>query len=106
MIWWLLGVFGVWIYLGYEVCLLEFVGVFMVIWLMRTARVTWIISVIQVFKFIGFVSVIKAKRVIITLDEYAKEREAPSEWQGRWYVCNLSAHFAGTDCTYGCRLFW
>ena len=72
----------------------------MVIWLMRTARVTWIISVIQVFKFIGFVSVIKAKRVIITLNEYAKEREAPSEWQGRWDVCNLSAHFAGIYCTY------
>ena len=75
----------------------------MVIWLMRTARVTWIISVIQVFKFIGFVSVIKAKRVIITLNEYAKEREAPSEWQGRWDVCNLSAHFAGFDCTYFVR---
>ena len=44
----------------------------MVILLMRTARVTWIISVIQVFKFIGFVSVSKAKRVIITLNEYAK----------------------------------
>ncbi len=43
----------------------------MVIWLMRTARVTWI-SVIQVFRFIGFVSVIKAKRVITTLNEYAK----------------------------------
>ena len=55
----------------------RFCGVFMVIWLMRTARVTWIISVIQVFKFIGFVSVIKAVRVIITLNEYAKEREAP-----------------------------
>ena len=50
----------------------SFCGVFMVIWLMRTARVTWIISVIQVFKFIGFVSVIKAVRVIITLNEYAK----------------------------------
>jgi ABC-type microcin C transport system permease subunit YejE len=44
----------------------------MVIWLMRTGRVTWIISVIQVFKFIGFVCVIKAKRVIITLHEYGK----------------------------------
>jgi ABC-type microcin C transport system permease subunit YejE len=44
----------------------------MVIWLMRTARVTWIISVIHVFKFIGFVCVIKAKRVIVTLNEYAK----------------------------------
>ena len=44
----------------------------MVIWLMRTARVTWIISVIQVFKFIGFVSVIKAIRIIITHIEYAK----------------------------------
>jgi hypothetical protein len=39
---------------------------------MRTARVTCIISVVQVFKFIVFVSVIKAKRVIITLNEYAK----------------------------------
>ncbi len=44
----------------------------MVIWLMRTARATWIISVIQVFTFIGFVSVIKAVRVIITLNQYAK----------------------------------
>ena len=44
----------------------------MVIWLMRTARVTLIISAIQVFTFIGFVSVIKAVRVIITLNEYAK----------------------------------
>ena len=43
----------------------------MVIWLRRTARVSWIINVIQVFKFIGFVSVIKAKWVIITLNEYA-----------------------------------
>jgi hypothetical protein len=50
----------------------SFCGVFMVIWLMRTARVTWTISVIQVFKFIGFVYVIKAVRVIITLNEYAK----------------------------------
>ena len=56
----------------------------MVIWLMRTARVTWIISVIQVFNFIGFVSLIKAKRVIITLNE------APSERKGRWDVCNLT----------------
>ncbi len=55
----------------------------MVIWLMRAARVTWIISVVQVFTFIGFVSVIKAVRVIITLNEYAKKREAPSECQGR-----------------------
>jgi hypothetical protein len=39
---------------------------------MRTARVTWIISVIQVFKFIGFVCVIEARRVIITINEYAK----------------------------------
>jgi hypothetical protein len=44
----------------------------MVIWLMRAARVTWIITVIQVYKFIEFVSVIKAVRVIITLNEYAK----------------------------------
>jgi hypothetical protein len=55
----------------------------MVIWLMRTARVTWIISVIQVFKFVGFVSVIKAIKVIVTLNEYGKKREAPSECQGR-----------------------
>jgi hypothetical protein len=44
----------------------------MVILLMRTARVTLIISVIQVFEFIVCASVIKAKRVIITLSEYAK----------------------------------
>jgi hypothetical protein len=44
----------------------------MVIWLMSTARVTWVISVIQVFKFIGFVSVIMAQRVVITLNKYAK----------------------------------
>jgi hypothetical protein len=44
----------------------------MFIWLMRTARLTWTISVIHVFTFIGFVSVIKAVRVIITLNEYAK----------------------------------
>jgi hypothetical protein len=40
----------------------RFCEVFMVIWLMRTARVTWIISVIQVFKFIGFVCAIKAEK--------------------------------------------
>jgi hypothetical protein len=51
---------------------LRFCGVFMVIRLMRTGMVTWIISVIHVFKFIGFVSVINAVRVIITLIEYAK----------------------------------
>jgi hypothetical protein len=39
---------------------------------MRTGRVTWIISVFQVFKFIEFLPAIKAKRVIITLNEYAK----------------------------------
>jgi hypothetical protein len=44
----------------------------MVIWLMRTSRVTCIISVIQVFKFIGFDTVIKVVWVIITLNEYAK----------------------------------
>jgi ABC-type microcin C transport system permease subunit YejE len=58
-------------------------GVVMVIWLMSTARVTWIISVVQVFTFIGFVSVIKAKRVIVTLNEYAKNCEELSECQGR-----------------------
>ncbi len=50
----------------------RFCGGFMVVWLMRTARVTWTINVIQVFKFIGFVSVIKAVKVVITLNEYAK----------------------------------
>ncbi len=44
----------------------------MVIWLRRTARVSWIISVIQVFKLIEFVCVIRAIRVIITLSEFAK----------------------------------
>ena len=70
---------------------------------MTVARLTWIISVIQVFKFIGFVCVVKARRVIIMLNEYAKEREAPSECQGRWGMCNLTAHFAGSDCTHICR---
>ena len=41
-------------------------------WLRRTARVSWIVNVIQVFEFIGFVYVIRAVRVIITLNEYAK----------------------------------
>ena len=50
----------------------RFCGVLMVIWLRRTARVSWIINIIQVFKFIGFVYVIRAVRVIITLNEYAK----------------------------------
>jgi hypothetical protein len=76
----------------------------MVSWPMRTARVSWIISVIQVFKLIGFVSVIKAIWVVVTLNEYAKKREAPSECQGRYGVCNSSAHFAGKDCTNACRL--
>jgi hypothetical protein len=58
--------------LDYEYCLLDFCGVFMVIWLMRTARVTLIISDIQVFQFIGFVCVIKAARDSITLNKYAK----------------------------------
>jgi hypothetical protein len=41
---------------------------------MRTARVTWIISVIQVFKFIGFVCVIKQKGLLLRYmnNEYAK----------------------------------
>jgi hypothetical protein len=77
----------------------------MIVWLMRTARVTWIISAIQVFKFISFASVIKAIRIIITLNEYAKEHDAKNECQGRWGAFNLSAHFAGTDCTYACRLW-
>ena len=50
----------------------RFCGVFNGYWLRRTARVSWIINVIQVFKFIGFVYVIRAVRVIITLNEYAK----------------------------------
>jgi len=44
----------------------------MVIWLRRTARVSWIISVIQVFKFIGFVYMIRAITVITPLYQYAK----------------------------------
>jgi hypothetical protein len=56
----------------------------MVIWLMRTARVTWIITVIQVYKFIEFVSVIKAVRVIITLNEYAKaSRSVRHQFSGK-----------------------
>jgi hypothetical protein len=48
--------------LGYEVLSVRFRGVFMVIQLMRTARVSLMISVIQVSKFIGFVCAIKAKK--------------------------------------------
>ncbi len=44
----------------------------MVIWLMRAGRVIWIISIIQVFTCFGFVCVITAKKVIVTLNEYAK----------------------------------
>jgi hypothetical protein len=55
------------------------VGLFSVIRLMRITRVTWIFSVSRGLTFIGFVCVVKAIRVIITLSEYAKEREAPSE---------------------------
>ena len=57
--------------------------VFRVIRFMSIARATLSFSVIRVFKFFGFDSVIKAMRVIIRLNEYAKEREAPSECQGR-----------------------
>jgi ABC-type microcin C transport system permease subunit YejE len=71
VIWCLLGVFGVWINLVMSLSV-RFREVFMVIWLMRTVRVTWVISVIQVFKYMGFDSVIKEKRVIITLNEYVK----------------------------------
>jgi hypothetical protein len=47
---------------------------------MRMASFVLIYNVIWVFlTFIAFVRVVKAKRVIITLSEYAKEREAPSE---------------------------
>ena len=63
MIWWLLGAFGVRIYpwVMRFVCSISW-GFSMVIQLMRTARVTWTISVIQVSKFIGFVCAIKAKK--------------------------------------------
>jgi hypothetical protein len=73
-------VFGVRIYLGCEI-FLRVSGFFMVVWSMRIAGVTWIISVIRVFKFIRFVYVVKVIRLIITLDEYSKEREAPSEFE-------------------------
>ncbi len=43
----------------------RFCGIVMVILLTRTARVTWIISVIQVFKFIAFVCVIKQKGLLL-----------------------------------------
>ena len=73
---------GVWIYLDYEVFLYNYLGL-KVVRSMRIAMVTWICSVIRVFKFVGFVCVFKAIRVIITLNEYANECEAPSECQGR-----------------------
>jgi hypothetical protein len=48
------------------------VALFSVIRLMRIARVTWIFfCVIRGLTFIGFVCVVKAIRVIITLSEYA-----------------------------------
>jgi hypothetical protein len=76
-------------------------------WLMRTGRVTWIISVIQVFKFIGFVFVIRQIGLLLREmnNEHAKKRKAPSERQGRWNVRNLNAHFAGMDCAYICHLW-
>jgi hypothetical protein len=71
-----------------------------IIWLIRTARVTWIMSVIQVL----FICVIKAKRVIITLNEYAKaSRSVRHQVSGKDGVCNLSAHFAERNCTDSCR---
>jgi hypothetical protein len=78
-------------------------------WIIRVIRVIWVFYFIRILalfeslNFIGFVCVVKDIRVIITLREYAKEREAPSECQGRWGVCNLSTHFAGRDCTHGGR---
>jgi hypothetical protein len=96
---WLLGVLGIWLHFWHEIRLLDFVG-FKWLFCLRGLLGIWII---QVFKFIGFVSVIKAIRDIVTLNEYAKKREAPSECQGRWGVCNSSAHFAGKDCTYVSR---
>jgi hypothetical protein len=89
--------------LGYEVCQLDFAEF---VWLLGLRGllgfVRIIMSDIHVFKFIGFVSVIKAIRAIFTLNEYSKELEARSERQGRWDVCNLSAHFAERDRTYVC----
>jgi membrane-bound ClpP family serine protease len=91
---WVLDILGLW---GLSV---RFCGVFMVIRLMRIASVTWIISVIQAFKFIALVSVIKAKRVIFTLNEYAKA--------SRSVRCQMSckdcAHLVGRYCTHFGRL--
>jgi hypothetical protein len=39
-------------------------------------------------------------KLLQLINEYAKERDAPSERLGLWGVCNLSAHFAGIYCTY------
>ncbi len=75
-------------------------GLFRVVRIMRIARVTSIFNGIRVSRFIAFVCVAKDIIAIITLNEYTKEREAPSECQGRWVVCNLSAFFTGTDCTH------
>ena len=61
-------------------------GLFSVIRLMRIARVLGFIALFGVFTFIGFVCVVEAIRFIIMLSEYAKERETPSECQGRWVV--------------------
>ncbi len=58
-------------------------GLFTVIRIMRIARVTSIFDVVRVTRFIAFVCVAKDIIAIITLNEYAKEREAPSDCQGR-----------------------
>jgi hypothetical protein len=69
---------------------------------MRTARVTWIISVIQVFKFIRFVSVIKAKGLLLRyMNTPRSVRHQVSGKDGD--VCKLSVHFVGKDCTSVCR---
>ncbi len=100
-----LGIIGVWIN-WVKVYLWDFLGLsaglFRVIRNMRILR----FNVIRAFTVIGFVCVAEARMVIITLNEYAKEHEAPSECQGRWFVCNLSAHFAGPYCTYVGRPRW
>ncbi len=77
-------------------------GLFRVIRIMRIARVTLILTLFA--SLIVFVYVTKDRMAIITLNEYAKEREAQSDYQVRWGVYNLSANFTGKDCTHFGRL--
>ncbi len=62
-------------------------GLLRIIRIMRISTVTYICKVIRAFTFIAFVCVADATMTIISLNQYVKEREAPSECHGRLGVC-------------------